>query len=297
VLLADSISIVPFLHGKIAFARHVRDLCLETKFDCIAVDIPQPFQDDFAGAVDRLPFICAMVARTATEPVYYVPIDPCDATIEGVRQSRQNRIPYTCVGFPVLSTPRPLPPLPDEYALNDIGFDNFTALCLHAVGNPEEGSDEDREGQYIAYRLHELRTRYKKILALVHIRHFVRVVHHFGIEKTHNLAFNAPQAPQIDICYINPDHLYFALGELPFVTGKFEKERYELFSGPTDPVTAVKDLFRETRNDYYDEPGQIVELSPARIQIALTFLRNLTVLSSRLIPSLPDIVEDRKSVV
>jgi len=61
-------------------------------------------------------------------------------------------------------------------------------------------------------------------------------------------------------------------------------------------VTAIKDLFRETRNDYYDEPERITELSPARIQIALTFLRNLTVMSGHLIPSLPDIVDAAKGV-
>ena len=41
---------------------------------------------------------------------------------------------------------------------------------------------------------------------------------------------------------INPDHLYFALGELPFITGKYEKERYDPFAPPFDIVESVKDL-------------------------------------------------------
>jgi hypothetical protein len=96
--------------------------------------------------------------------------------------------------------------------------------------------------------------------------------------------------------FLNPDHLYFALGELPFITGKFEHERQDPFAGSVDQLTEIKNLFRETRDHYYDDIDKITELSPVRIQAALTFLRNLTVSSGRLLPSLFDIVEAAKGV-
>ena len=37
---APDITIIPYLHGKIFFARHMRDLCLKQSFDSYAVDIP-----------------------------------------------------------------------------------------------------------------------------------------------------------------------------------------------------------------------------------------------------------------
>ena len=77
---------------------------------------------------------------------------------------------------------------------------------------------------------------------------------------------------------MNPDHLYFALGELPFITGKYERERYDPFAEQFDPITSLKDLFRETRNDYSETVDDVITLSPVRIQAALTFLRNLTIL-------------------
>jgi hypothetical protein len=61
-------------------------------------------------------------------------------------------------------------------------------------------------------------------------------------------------------------------------------------------VEEIKNLFRETRDHYYDDGEKIADLSPARIQTALTFLRNLTVQSGCLIPSLFDIVEAAKGV-
>jgi len=36
---ADSVTLVPYVHGKLAFARYVRD-CAAGEFDCIAVDLP-----------------------------------------------------------------------------------------------------------------------------------------------------------------------------------------------------------------------------------------------------------------
>ncbi|MDO5576036.1 MAG: hypothetical protein Q4F84_03075, partial [Fibrobacter sp.] len=57
----------------------------------------------------------------------------------------------------------------------------------------------------------------------------------------------------------------------------------------------IKDLFRETR-DEYSKHDELLELSPVRLQAALTYLRNLTIMENRFIPSLFDIVEAAKGV-
>lgn len=295
--LTPSITLVPILHGKSHFAAHVRTLCSKDRFDCIAVDIPAAFQEEIGQAVDNLPFIQAIVAYDFSESsCYYVPIDPCDATVEGIRQARQNHISFFCIGREDMTAPRPLLPLPDAHALQKIGFDIYASLCLQAIGNPEAGSDEDSAAQYIAGRLHECARSHSNILALVHFRHYARTVYHFGRKTAAPLNVQAPMPYQLQACYINPDHLYFALGELPFITGKFERERHDPFAAPLDVVTEIKNLFRETRDDYFEDKDRPQELSPVRIQTALTFLRNLTVMSGELLPSLFDIVEAAKGV-
>lgn len=289
--LASGITIVPFLHGKQAFARHIRELCLRESYDCIALDLPGAFEDDVSRAVDELPLVKTVVAEDASGPLYYIPVDPCDATIEGIRQSRQNRIPCSFVGYPTLRAPVALPPLPDEHAIETLGFDAYCSLCLRTIGDPRENATIESAAQYIAWKLHDLRTRYSSILALVHFRHIARTLFHMGREQTYNLTFPEPPSYRIESAYVNPDHLYFALGELPFVTGRIEKARHDPFAPEPRPVDAVKDLFCETRDDYYEHREDAVELSPARLQVALTFLRNLTVMSGRFLPSLFDIVE------
>ncbi len=290
------VTLVPVLHGRIVFARRVRELCAHNRYDCIAVDIPETFEADLGAAVDSLPVIQAVVARDQSEPLFYIPIDPCDAMIEGMRQARQNHIPCRCIANPELQRPEPLGPLPDGHAAQSIGFEPFAALCLRAIGNPEAGSSQDTAAQYAAWRLLQLRTEHERILALIHMRHFVRVVYHLGREQTHNRSFPQSSSYAIQSYAVNPDHLYFTLGELPFVTAKLEQERYSAFAEPVDPVEVIKDLFRETRDNYFDDKQDIIALSPARIQAGLQFLRNLTVADDRFMPTLFDIVAAAKGI-
>ncbi|MDG5814922.1 hypothetical protein QA601_07530 [Chitinispirillales bacterium ANBcel5] len=294
--LASEITLIPVLHGKIAFAAHVRKLCNSENFDAIAIDVPLTFEQDLGEAVDRLPFISALTAKDNEDHLFYVPIDPCDSTIEAVRQARQKRIPFHCIGFPKLSIPSPMQGLPDEYAINSVGFDTFSALCLHAAKLPQKGSYNDEAARFIAHKLLQLKQSQKNVLALVHFRRFAAVVKHFGKEETYNALFAPAPTYSLSKFLINPDHLYFALGELPFVTAKFEKERQNIFSEPVDIIDCIKDLFRETRDDYMDHSIAAEELSPVRIQAALSYLRNLTVMSQRFLPSLFDIIEAAKGV-
>jgi hypothetical protein len=296
VKLAPGITLVPIIHGKSMFASHVRRLCTTNRYDAIAVDLPGPFQSDLGPAVENLPMIQVVVGRGFSDATaYYVPIDPCDATIEGIRQARQNRVPYFCIGQSDLSAPPPLHSMPDEYSMEKIGFDRYSAICLQAIGNPQKGSIDDDGGRHLAAKIHELAGTYKNLLVLVHCRRYLRMLVHLCADE--NLPVPATGGSyRVDTWYVNPDHLYFALGELPFVTGKIEQERQDPLAAPIDLVTEIKNLFRETRDDYYDEKDAPFDLSPVRIQAALTFLRNLTVSSGRLIPSLFDIVEAAKGV-
>ena len=292
----STLTLIPFLHGKIAFTEYVRACCLSNRFDCIAVDIPAPFEPYMTEAIDDLPVISAVIAQNDNDTAFFVPIDPCDAAIEAIRQSRQNHIPFFCVGAPRLRFPEPLPPLPDAHAIAKLGFDEYTTLCIRTIGNCIPGTPSDIEARHISRRLHALRKKFARIAVLVHMRHFTRTVYHFNVEKTHTPSLPPHDDYALRREYINPDHLYFILGELPFITAAFEKTRYEPFAEPVDIVANIKNLFRETRDEFLDDKRRILSMPPARIQRALQFLRNLTVMDGRLIPNLFDIVLAAKGV-
>jgi len=347
--ISPKIDMVPIVHGAEMFAREVRRLCSENKYDCIAVDISPVFQDDLAEAVDELPLISALIAYrqeiygglgNAYGSVgidvdkeddedddlpfcYYIPIDPCDAMVEGVRQARQRRIPFRCVGTPALRSPIPMLSMPDEYSVEKIGFDAYSLLCRKAVKDMFQGGeiravDNDNDklrsqlkciftlcGETInndmhiaADNLRKLCRQYDNILAIVHISRFDTVMKRLNDEsiRRDDTDDNSIEPYTVIKRYINPDHLYFALSELPFVAAKSQIERQNPFASPMDPTDAVKDLFIDTRENYYDNREQTLHLSPVRIQAALTYLRNLTIMSGRLIPTLFDIVEAAKGV-
>ncbi|MBN1578371.1 MAG: hypothetical protein JW913_17550 [Chitinispirillaceae bacterium] len=294
--LDRSITVVPILHGKAAFSRVIRKRCLEAAFDCVAVDLPEHFEPLLAGAIEALPVIHALVAREATGPLHYLPIDPCDATIEAIRQSFQHHVPFYCIGYPTCEKGEPLTALPDEQAIASLGFDAYSTLCLQSIATGGNHPVDELHGRHIAGKLRRLQEKFHDILAVIHLRHVPYAVRYFQRNAPPNETFPTPPVYTVIDQPVHPDHLYFALGELPFITGKYERERYDLFAEPFDPITSLKDLFRETRDDYSEAADDVTTLSPVRIQAALTFLRNLTVRSACLLPSLFDIVEAAKGV-
>ncbi len=294
--LSPGIELVPYLHGRAEFATHIRRLAGERKYDCIAIDIPPCFEPYLGDGVDALPHISVLTALGESEPVYYLPVDPCDAGIEAIRQARQNHIPFRCIADSELYEPYQLQVLPDQYAITRLGFESFSTLCAHATEEVKDDPREDRTAQHIASRMRELRTEFSAMLVLVHFSRYTAVVRRFGQERSYNFTPESSPDYMVSAHYINPDHLYFALGELPFLVGLYEKERMDLFAPPVDRLEAVKDLFRHTRDNYFDDKQNITELSPVRLQSGLTFLRNLTISESRFEPSLFDIVAAAKGI-
>ena len=270
----------------------VRRVCMERRFDCLAVDLPAHFEPFLPEAVESLPEVRAIVVREGgASPLYYLPIDPCDGAIEAVRQSFFVHSPFVCVGYPVCMKRSPLPALPDDHAIGSVGIDAWNAMCLQALSAFAPDGADELHARYMASRLAQLRESFGSVLAVIHLRRVARTLFHLKNGSRTETLPSAPPLHDMSVYPVNPDHLYFCLGELPFVTGKYERERYDPLSPPFDPVTSVKDLFRETRDEHFVDHLCGMHLSPVRIQAALTFLRNLTVRDCRLMPSLFDIVQ------
>jgi hypothetical protein len=301
VNITPKLTIVPFLHGKLAVTQHIRALLNSGHFDCIAVDVPEIITHDLGKGIEDLPYISIVVAKNKNSQTFIAPIDPCNVVIETIRQGIQLHIPHYCIGYPDLHATKSLPLLPDENAINHIGFDAYMSLCLrliheHQISQPVSDENAALDARYLAHRLHGLERSYKNILAIVHCKSYAETIRIFLKETSYNAAF--PETEQYDIAryFVNPDHLYFVCGELPYITGKYEAERYNPFSAAITMDAAMKSLFTETRDNYSETKESSFELSPARIQAGLTFLRNLTVADDRLVPSLFDIVTAAKGI-
>ncbi len=297
--LSEGITILPVLNSAVTVSRHIRQLCTEHHYDCIAVDLPEQFSAHLSHCIDQLPLISAAFATGhSDDTVRYIPADPCDACIEAIRQAKQQRTSFRFIGHPSILDPSPCPKMPDTYAITRMGFDEFFSLCLHVYGNPSADTPEYTASRYIAHSLRELEALHRSILALVHVRHFVSTVTHFNNESSYNLSF--PEAHtacyKIKNYFINPDHLYFVLGELPYITAKCEEERRDPFLQYTSKTEAIKELFHETKYGRFNETKSTQQLSSQYIQTALTFARNLAITEGNLTPSLFDMLQAAKGV-
>src|SRR5436190_3371590 len=145
--LGPRIRVLPIIHGSGDYAIRVREELLERPYDCLAVPLPPSFQDDVEAAIRRLPAISVVLQPEvdADEPGFnYVPIDPCQGVIAGLRTAMGERISRAFIDR---ETPRFEPhhaAFPDPYALKRVRPEAFAAAVLPAIGQPTPGQHVER---------------------------------------------------------------------------------------------------------------------------------------------------------
>ena len=113
--ISPKIACLPIIHGSGDYAIEVRRRMLAADFDCLAVPLPPSFQEDVERAVELLPSISAVLqdesrvhsdddsssdeesAEDDSPSCSYVPIDPCQGVIAGLRIALQEQIPRAFV--------------------------------------------------------------------------------------------------------------------------------------------------------------------------------------------------------
>ncbi|MGZ9159458.1 MAG: hypothetical protein ACXW36_11435, partial [Nitrospira sp.] len=87
--LSPRIDLFPILHGSGDVAQEVRDRLIGRRYDCLAVPLPPSFERPLEEAIADLPSISVIIQpETQAEgaaSVTYVPVDPCQAVIMGLR--------------------------------------------------------------------------------------------------------------------------------------------------------------------------------------------------------------------
>lgn len=295
--LTKNIDLFPYRNGSQPIADQVRKVLGETEYTSVVIDLPDIFQEDLCEAVSQLPIINTVVAKSFDGPAYYIPADPCDATIEAIRQALSTKKGIKFIGSNFLCKPEPLPPLPDPYSINKLGYDNYCSLSLELIKNAKSSNDTTNNAEYLVKKVKSLTQESGKTLFLIHFRYLVPFLNEYKNISKFNQTEKL-QYPYYEISKypVNPDHLYFILGELPFITARAEKERYDPFADKIDLSNLIIELFRDTRESYYDKKEDAYHLSPVRIQNGIKYLRNLTIQDSRFIPDLFDIITAAKGI-
>ena len=129
-----NIYVIPSYHGKLNFSQEVRKLFYEIKPDAIAVELPQDVRENVIKGINRLPKISMILFEDEILNAYmYIPIDPSDSIIEGVRLSLEH-IDVSCyfIDLNVRAYTPAFTNLPDDQAIKKVGLDQFYDLIKQA---------------------------------------------------------------------------------------------------------------------------------------------------------------------
>jgi hypothetical protein len=236
----------------------------------------QPWSDDDENDVDE--------RRTFS----YVPIDPCQGVIAALRIAMQERMPRAFIDletarFQVLTTP-----LPDPYALKKVSVDKFSAAVLPALPRLPPGQPMDRVVT-IANRLRELESRYRSILLVCSLLDWPWIREAY-IDKAEQLAEDDP-IEDTRLFAVEPQTLIFLLGELPYITGLYERAREELDDDENLSIDGVKEMLLATRDRYQTElKSRARKITPKLLSTYFQYVRNLSLIERRMTPDLYSLV-------
>ena len=302
--ISERVTVLPVIHGSGDFAVEVRRLMLSERFDCLAVPLPPSFQSDVERAIVHLPNITLVLqeelpnyrvsdwspeseaaAEVGDERSYsYVPIDPCQPVIAALRIAQQEHLHRAFIDLEV-DRFHPLgAALPDPYALKKVPSEQFAAAVLPAIPRLPEGQPQQRT-LVMARRLRELEERYQSILFVCSLTDWPWVREAY----TERREPSAVDAVVEDTVLFRPDPptLLFLLGELPFITGLYERARAELDDDENLSIDGVKEMLLAARSRYEaDLKSRARRLTPHLFSTLLKYVRNLSLIERRMTPDL-----------
>src|SRR5690606_30850856 len=89
----------------------------------------------------------------------------------------------------------------------------------------------------------------------------------------------------------DPQTLLFLLGELPFITGLYERARSELDDDENLSIDGVKELLLATRKRYQEDlKSRARDITPHLLATYFRYVRNLCLIERRMTPDLYTLV-------
>jgi len=336
--MGSKIAILPVIHGSGQFALTVRRWMLEEAYDCVAVPLPESFRIQVEEAVLDLPTPSIVIQPHAfgagdtdppswqetkwdasdandeepdnSDPVSYVPIDPCQPVIMAIRAAMGEHITRAYVDLET----DPFYPysavMPDPYALRLVSPERFAAALLPGIIRPPDVQTRHRI-VHMAHRLKELEARHQRILFVTSVLHWpwIREAYDQSSDdprEDHHRSESAALRvmPEHDLVEepvryaVAPRTLTFLFGELPFITGLYERARSELENDEDLQIDGVKELLIAARSSYQSELGNRARrMTPLLLSKCLKYIRNLSLIHRRMTPDLVTIVTAAQQIL
>ena len=323
--IGSHITALPIIHGSADFAVEVRRVMLEHEFDCLAVPLPPSMQTDVESAIQWLP--APTLVTQPERPRYdtgwtpppdpafgqpddddddgydeeddddertlsYVPIDPCQGVIMALRIALGEHLPRVFVDLETARFQPQQAVLPDPYALKRVSLARFAAALLPAIERPHTSQHRSRI-LHMASRLRRLEQRYQSVLFVCSVLDWPWIREAY-VEQMPADAEDERTQPT-DVYQPDPRTLLFLLGELPYITGLYERARSELEDDENLSIDGIKELLMAARQSYQIDLGKRARrITPHVLRVCLKYIRNLSLIERRMTPDLYTIITAAK---
>ncbi len=300
--LSSKITCLPVVHGSADSAQVVRHWIFENHYDCLAVVLPESFRSGVMEAISLLPTPAMVLQRCltdyssgwnsetegeagdATAAWSYVPIDPCQPAIMGLRIAMQERLPIEFIDLETNEFQPLAAALPDPYALKTVPLERFATAILPGIARPFQEQVVQRLN-YMAWRLRQLELKYENICVICSIQEWPWLHESYAEFRAEPPEHDIVEPPTI--YGVNPSSLIFFFGELPFITGLHEQARAQLEDDANVTIDGVKQLLMSARSSYLQDLGKRARrITPLLLRQCLKYVRNLTLLEHRMSPDL-----------
>lgn len=244
-----------------------------------------------------------------SRPVSYVPVDPCQPVIMAIRaamgeHTRREYIDLETDPFTPYATI-----MPDPYAVRHVPPERFAAALLPNITRPPDYQTRARM-VHMARRLYELQQTHQRILLITSVLYWPWIreayTHLFdpetaGLDNESSAQLTLPEhdSVQTPVRYaLDPRTLMFLFGELPFITGLYERARSQLEEDEDLQVDGVKELLLAARDSYRAELGNRGRrVTPLLLSKCLQYIRNLSLIHRRMTPDLVTIVTAAQQIL
>jgi hypothetical protein len=281
-----NVELWPILHGVLEFTVAIRQRLLHDPPDAIAVELPETLHKPVMRAVDRLPYLSMVHYVTARGPVY-VPVEPTDAMMEGLRFAVDHELTCYLVDRDTEHYPLVMQGVPDPAAISDIGYEAYCRAWLETVPErehpePEAAAEDALREATMAFHLQALAGKHERVLFVCGLDHALRI----------RARLDEPQVRPIGRLR-RDDALPYALdreasrevtGESPYLMNAYEDWRLDARADAPGPrrTTVQLELIQAARGNHLKNSGD--EISVSTLAILRRFSRNYALIEGRLAP-------------
>lgn len=279
----QNIRFLPILHNRLEFALEVHRQILEFKPEAVAVELPSTLQDPVLSAVKRLPYLSVVLYQEKSGNHVYLPIEPVDGIIEAVRLGLEKKLPVFFIDRDTEGYSRNYDPMPDPYALTQIGYRAYCLAYLRERGRENPSPDDVLRERTMAYHAGELNRKYQRVLIICGMAHWPGIIQQ--LDKGPELPLGRQKRSGVVIGYLKESSSREILSEMPFLQGRYEEERAcsgsldSYFLNLTRPAIQ-EDLLTRAKDQQAKNSRETIQAH--QMALIRKFARNLTLLQGGL---------------